>query len=157
MAVRDAVLARLRDASSAEAEASNSHRVRCMLPSSVAHLLHKQPRLVAAAVDAFVRRDTPDAASEITAAGHSIGRGTAHIMRGRGSCSGHSGPKDGRQSVAQVVRLTRLMYAQLRHVTYCPPSKLVTLLEPQNMNADSRLEKAITLGAQLSVGFERLM
>ncbi|KAJ1648010.1 hypothetical protein IWQ61_010035 [Dispira simplex] len=108
---------------------NNSHRTRCFVPHRVAHLLHHQPQLLAAAIEAFYQRDPVSIKACLT-------------MR-------QFPPAPG---VLTTVRWTRTLYAQAVSQKFVAPKVFdEALISHENLTVSEK-----DLGTKIACGFEIL-
>ena len=138
LALRAALEARV--APFARASHCRPHTARVRLPLAAAHLLHRDPSLVAAAVDAFLTR------------------GEGELVRAGGLLAA-GGPAPALHALS--LPLTRIHYAQLLHSRLAAPAKgpFAPQPPPQGAGAPQAAQdaKELSLGQKLCVGLEVLL
>ncbi|KAI8801641.1 SGT1 protein-domain-containing protein [Cladochytrium replicatum] len=113
------------------------HFARCSVPRSVAYVLHKDPQLVASAVESFYLRDPISLAAcrEMT----------------------HFAPASKEDMVTTTVQFSRVMYAQMVGQPFSAPKPLAPFIISKSSNsANWEQASASELGMKLTCGFEML-
>eukprot|EP00698_Gefionella_okellyi_P023263 TRINITY_DN788_c0_g1_i1.p1 TRINITY_DN788_c0_g1~~TRINITY_DN788_c0_g1_i1.p1 ORF type:complete len:449 (-),score=102.46 TRINITY_DN788_c0_g1_i1:753-2099(-) len=124
-AIQDAIAARV-NIFPAAAVTHNRHRVQCVVPLRVAHVLAREPRLIAPAVNALYYRDTFEL------------RSVAKMP-----------VFDSTPLVRTSIRLTRCLYAMLAQQRFLAPACL-----PDVQKAAQGDERALDIGNKVAVGME---